>query len=479
VRKVQVLNRLWVRLALAFAVVAVIGIGLAALVADLSINREFRSFVVRNEANLQNSRLATELVEYYEQHQSWDDVSSVLTRTASLIGPNFQPGQPPPDFQAGGPPPDQFRGRLALLVADSNGRIVFDSQQRRVGEVLRQPERDTATSLQSQGQTIGYLVLTPGPVGNLSPIEQAFVDQVRQNLVLAGLIASLVGVVLGVAFSRTLTRPLNRLASAARAIAAKDLTQRVQPTGTVEVANVSQAFNEMADSLQKAEELRHNLVADVAHELRTPLSVMQGSLTAQLDGVFPLDLAETAKLYDETRLLSRLVDDLRELAQAEAGQLQLNVGKIELEHVIESTVGAFHALASEKQATLAVDVSAQLPLVKADGERITQVLRVLVTNAIRHASRASNGRITITATALSGDVEVSVRDNGGGIAPGDLPYVFDRFWRGDKSRARETGGSGLGLAIAKQLIEAQGGQIGVESQIGQGSRFWFRLPIAE
>ncbi len=148
----------------------------------------------------------------------------------------------------------------------------------------------------------------------------------------------LIGAVLGLLFSRTLTRPLNRLAAAARAIAAKDLTHRVEPGGTVEVANVAHAFNDMADSLQKAEELRRNLVADVAHELRTPLSVMQGTLTAQLDGVFPLDLAETAKLYDETRLLSRLVDDLRELAQVEAGQLQLNIGAIDLKHVITATV---------------------------------------------------------------------------------------------------------------------------------------------
>jgi signal transduction histidine kinase len=222
--------------------------------------------------------------------------------------------------------------------------------------------------------------------------------------------------------------------------------------------------------------LRRNLVADVAHELRTPLSVMQGSLTAQLDGVFPLDLSETAKLYDETRLLSRLVDDLRELAQVEAGQLQLNIGAIDLKRVMESTVGAFAGAASEKQIMLSVDTPAAVPLVKADSERVAQVLRVLLSNALRHTP--TSGTITSTAVVLADQVEVSVRDTGEGIASSELPFVFDRFWRGDKSRGRETGGSGLGLAIAKQLIEAQGGLIGVESTIGQGSRFWFRLPIA-
>ena len=355
---------------------------------------------------------------------------------------------------------------------------MFDSHQQRVGQQIAPQDLTTATTLKSGDQTIGYLTITPGPIGNLLPPEQAFIDQVRNNLLLAGLIASLIGAVLGLAFSRTLTRPLDRLATAARAIAAKDLTQRVKSSGTVEVANVANAFNEMATSLQKSEELRRNLVADVAHELRTPLTVMQGNLAAQLDGLFPIDETETARLYDETRLLSRLVDDLRELAQAEAGQLQLNLGSIDLKPVIASTAEVFNGMATEKQASIGVDLPADLPLVKADSERVAQVLRVFLSNALRHTP--TNGTITISAVVVSDQhqVGVSVQDTGDGIAPGELPYVFDRFWRGDKSRARETGGSGLGLAIAKQLIESQGGSIGVESNIGQGSRFWFTLPVA-
>jgi len=245
------------------------------------------------------------------------------------------------------------------------------------------------------------------------------------------------------------------------------------------VANVARVFNEMAGSLQKAEEVRRNLIADVAHELRTPLSVIQGNLAAQLDGLIPLDLAETARLHDEARLLSRLVDDLRELAQAEAGQLHLDLNPIDLGSIIESTAAAFQAMAGDQEMILTIDVPIDLPPVKADAERIVQVLRILLSNALRHASRAVGGTTTIAAAIASDWAEVSVRDTGDGIAPADLPYVFDRFWRGDKSRARTTGGAGLGLAIAKQLIEAQGGSIGVESQLGQGSRFWFRLPIAD
>lgn len=461
------MNRLWVRLTLAFALVAVIGIGLASLLANLAIDNEFRSFVGRSEATLQNSDLVSKLVSYYTEHRGWDDVGSILIRA-----------KPPKDEvpQPGSLPPDRFGPPLALIVADANGTIVFDSSQRRAGEMLSQAERDAATALQEQAQTIGYLVFAPGPVMTLRPTEQFFVDEVRRNLLLAALIATAIGAVLGLLFSRTLTRPLDRLTQAARTIAAKNLSHRVEPGGTVEVANVAHAFNDMADSLQKAEQLRHNLVADVAHELRTPLSVMQGTLTAQLDGVFPLDLSETAKLYDETRLLSRLVDDLRDLAQVEAGQLPLNIGAIDLKHVIVTTMSAFDGAASEKQISLNDESADQLPWVKSDSERVAQVLHVLISNALRHTP--ANGTITVAAMPVADQVEVSVHDTGEGIAPDELPYVFDRFWRGDKSRARETGGSGLGLAIAKQLIEAQGGSIGLESQTGAGSRFWFRLPRA-
>ena len=465
------MNRLWVRLTIAFVVVAVFGIGVAALVASLSIDREFRTFVAQSELDLQNSGLPDELIAYYEQHQTWQGVDNVVSQIGRKVFADRRSNN-----QSGQQPPDRGPGRLELLVADAASQIIFDTHQKRAGEQLTADERTSATSLTSQDQTIGYMVITPGPIGNLLPPEQAFMDRVRNNLLLAGLIATLIGAGLGLAFSRTLTRPLDRLTSGARAIAAKDLSHRVVPGGTVEVANVATAFNDMADSLQKAEELRRNLVADVAHELRTPLSVMQGNLAAQLDGLFPLDLAETARLYDETRLLSRLVDDLRELAQAEAGQLQLNVGSIDLRPVIESTADAFNGLAAEKQIIIGLQMLDQLPTVKADSARVAQVLRVFVSNALRHTP--INGTITISAQTLPGQAGVSVQDTGDGIAPNELPFVFDRFWRGDKSRARETGGSGLGLAIAKQLIEAQGGSIGVESNIGQGSRVWFTLPKA-
>ena len=455
------MNRLWVRLTLAFALVVLIGIGAVALLANAAIDREFRSFVARNEGAIENSGLTDQLIAFYEQNQSWAGVES-------LFAPDG-----PGDDPRGGPPRGGGRFRLPLLLADAGGQIVYDNRHQRVADQLSPAERDGGIALESQGTVVGYVAVTFGPVEQLLPGERTFVDQVQQSLLLAALLAVSVGTVLGLALSRNIARPLNRLAAAAHAIAAQDLSQRVEPSGAAEVMEVGRAFNHMAASLEKSEALRRNLVADVAHELRTPLSVLQANLTALLDGVYPLEPAEIARLADEARLLSRLVDDLRELAQAEAGQLNLNLRPIDVAGVVQGTIDAFSATADEQQIALSASLPPELPPVQADPERVAQVLRNLLSNALRHAS--PGGAICVSASSLPGQVEVSVSDTGEGIAAEDLPHVFDRFWRSDKSRARETGGSGLGLAIARRLIEAQGGQIGVESQVGQGSRFWFRL----
>jgi two-component system OmpR family sensor kinase/two-component system sensor histidine kinase BaeS len=217
----------------------------------------------------------------------------------------------------------------------------------------------------------------------------------------------------------------------------------------------------------------------VAHELRTPLSVVQGNLQAILDDVYKLDKSEISRIYDETRLLSRLVDDLRELALADAGQLHLNLQPTDAAKVIHTTVDNLALAAEAQEVELAVDLPDALPTVQADPDRLAQVLRNLLVNALRHTP--PGGSVRVTASQVGGAMETTVSDTGEGIAPEDLPQIFDRFWRADRARTRDSqsaGSSGLGLSVAQSLIEAQGGRIWAESLLGEGSVFRFTLPLA-
>jgi two-component system OmpR family sensor kinase len=450
------MNRLWVRLAFAFVLVTAVGVATIALLTDWSAAREFRQYVARQGAIAQ-SGLIDDLVSFYQRNNTWDGVGPVLTDQQGGIGRGR----------------GAMRGRPLLLLADAQGQIVYDERGTRTGATLSAEERMSAIPLASGGQTIGYLVLTAGRGLAVSP-EQEFLDELRRTLLIAGIAAGSLGILLGLVISRTVAAPLAHLAQAARAFAARDWDRRVTIKGTDEVLAVAREFNVMAETIQQAESLRRNLMADVAHELRTPLTVLQGNLRAMLDGVYPLEPAEIATLYDETRLLGRLVDDLRELALAEAGKLPLNVQKVKVSAACRTAQSEFAVVAETQGVTLNVDVADDL-YVAADPDRLAQVLRNLLANALRHTPKG--GAILVSAQEGAGNtVRVCVTDSGEGIAAEDLPHVFDRFYRGDKSRARAAGGTGLGLSIAKAWVEAMGGQIGVESERARGSTFWFTLP---
>jgi two-component system OmpR family sensor kinase/two-component system sensor histidine kinase BaeS len=254
----------------------------------------------------------------------------------------------------------------------------------------------------------------------------------------------------------------------------------VEVEGSDEMAEVAHAFNEMAAALAASEQHRQNMVADVAHELRTPLSVVQGNLRAILDDVYPLDKAEISRLYDESRLLGRLVDDLRELALADAGQLRLHLRPTDVAQVIRSTTENLAAAADAHEVILTAGMPDDLPTVQADPDRVAQVLRNLLANALRHTP--PGGSVRVTAVHADEVVEIAVADTGEGIAPEDLPHVFDRFWRADPARTRGerwAGGTGLGLSVAQSLVEAQGGRIWAESMPGKGTTVRFTLPLGQ
>jgi signal transduction histidine kinase len=314
--------------------------------------------------------------------------------------------------------------------------------------------------------------------GTMSPLgtaEQAFLDAVHSSLWLAVLATILIAVALAILFSQLIAKPMRQLATAAGKIAAGDLSQRISKVSNDEVGEVSAAFNTMAEQLEKKEKSRRQLLADIAHELRNPLSVVQGNLEAWLDGVIEPNPEQVASVYDETVLLSRLITDLRDLSLAEAGQLKLHQSSVNLNELITAEVSKIENRCKEKKVSVHVEFPANLPLAFVDSDRIRQVLHNLLDNALHHTP--IDGTIKITASAGPPSwITMRASDTGTGIDPKDLPYIFDHFYKADRSRQRGYSGAGIGLAIVKQLIEAHGGKVWVESEVEKGSSFYFTLP---
>ena len=446
------MNKLWVKLALAFALVTAVGIAAVGLLANYQLSTGFHRYMMQNQVDV---RLLPALEAHYRQHGSWTGVETI-----------FQ-------SQWGNPGHGKGRGAPRHILADASGRVVYDETGEYQGKTLSKSQRNQAIPVKVHDHTVGYLLINAGN-GHATGPAQAFLTLITQSLIQAGIVAGLLGLILGAIIARHLSQPLSHLARAARRLSQGDLSQRVPVSGSDEVAEVMTAFNEMAEALQRSEILRRNMIADIAHELRTPLSVIQGNLQAMLDGVYPLTTEEIAHVYDETLLLNRLVSDLRSLTQAEAGQLHLNLVSVQPDELVRGVAEMFREAAREKEIALETTIAPDLPTIQADRDRLRQVFANLLSNALRHTP--AGGRISIGAELAGDRVRFSVSDTGPGLTAAERAQVFERFWRADVSRSRDRGGSGLGLTIARYLIEAHGGEIGVESEPGQGAHFWFTIP---
>ncbi|MEW5829437.1 MAG: ATP-binding protein [Chloroflexota bacterium] len=274
-------------------------------------------------------------------------------------------------------------------------------------------------------------------------------------------------------------RPLEELFNAINIIEEGDLSVRVSEKSSDMFSDLFKRFNKMVGELERANQQRRNLTADIAHELRTPLHIIQGNLEGIIDGVYRPTPEHIKDTLDETRLLARLVNDLQTLSLAETGQLPLHPTRFLLADLIADLTSSFSSQAASLGIDLETDIADPSQEIFADYDRLNQVLSNLISNALRHTPRG--GTVSIQTGSIEGNpnyqLRITVHDTGSGIPPADLPFIFDRFWRGDRSRTRGThASSGLGLSIAKQLVHAHGGTISAQSAVGSGSNFIIDLP---
>jgi signal transduction histidine kinase len=452
------------KIALSLLLVVAVSVGLTAYLTHHRTTREFSDFISESRASYLE-RTEQTLEDFYTENGSWSGVQNMLESLPTFVNDR-------------------------LILADSSGTIIGDTNAEWLGDTVQSVGLSKPISIVVSGQEVGKLYLLssgmfivqfipPGGALSAQPPpsspEQRFLSHVNTSLLIAGVVGAAVAILLGLFLTRQFTKPIRALKKGAARIARGDLAYRVEVKSGDEFGELARSFNSMADSLDSSEQSRRRLFADIAHELRTPLSVIEGTVDAMLDGVYKPNPDNLASIKEETAVLTRLVAELRDLTLAESGKLRLVVEPTNLAELVQRRVSQAEVIAREKNITLKTEIAENLPQIEVDGRRIEQVVANLLDNALNHTP--SGGTVTIAVSPDKDGILTSVIDTGEGIPAEHLPYIFERFYRVDDARSRKTGGAGLGLAIAKQMVELHGGRIWVESEVGKGSKFSFTLPV--
>ncbi len=463
------------RLLLAFILIVLVTIGAVSLFVSHNTNYEIQQFEERSQ-HTRNIRIQLMLSRQYSEQEGWSNIQPWVVQIGTFE-------------------------RLHIVLTDTEGTVVGDSDDELFGKQYHpksngipiyasyempppppqgQPHQQFEEHLRpslsaSSEDVIGTLYINPE--GTSVVITRELSEAINRFLLWGGLVAIAIAVVITFFLSRRISAPVKALTVAAKQLGQGNFSHKVESKDKGELGVLTETFNSMAKDLERVEQLRRNMIADSAHELRTPVTNLQGYLEAIRDGVIKPDKATIESLYEEVIQLSRLTDELQELTLVEAGELVLVRQPQHIKPLIDSTVEAAKARAVVQGVSLTADTAEDLPLCNIDPQRIGQVLRNLLDNALAYTGKG--GAITVAARKQGHEIEVSVTDTGEGIPAEDLPNIFERFYRADKSRTRATGGSGLGLTIAKRLIEAHEGTISVQSEPGKGSCLSFTIPVSE
>lgn len=463
------MRSLSLKLMLAFLAISLTGAAFASVLARWITVQEFNRLVMEQA----QSNFMNEVTTYYQARGSWAGVTDYFRQK------NQSPDQPPRPANPNNPqPPPREPGTrpspvVPIILIDQNGYVIHPVPPYRAGDYLAPEKLTQGIPVLVSDKMVGT-ILAIGSAPPLSQPEQQYLERTNQALLLSTLGATTLALLLSVVLARTLTKPLRELTGAIRAMAQGKLGIAVPVRSRDEIGELTKAFNQMSADLAHSNQLRKQMTADIAHDLRTPLTVIGGYIESLRDGVLEANAERFDVMHQEVQHLQHLVEDLRTLSLADAGELKLDRQRIAPYMLLEQTASAFKPQAAQKQIRLHVQVEPGLPEIAVDEIRIAQVLGNLVSNALRYTPE--HGRIGLSAHRHAGAIVLSVADNGAGIAPEALPHIFERFYRADEARHSESE-SGLGLAIAKSLVEAHGGTINAQSEgTGKGSVVIIRLP---
>lgn len=447
----MMLRSLRSRIIAGFLVVMVITIALLSVTSSRVTTAQFDTYMQEGRQAARDDIVRT-LADYYADGRSWSGVQPEVERLAV-----------------------KYENRIVLW--DAGSRIVAQADERAHpggsggGGMMRMMGGARGT-IEVDGRGVGLVGYSaPMRIPSLAGPESGFIAGVNRYLLLGGILAALLAIVLGAGLAQRLTSPLKDLTAAVRRMAGGQLDQRVEVRATEEVEELADAFNSMAANLAQAQELRRNLMTDVAHELRTPITSMQVHLEGVMDGAVPLSPETIELLHGETLLLAGLVEELRDLSLAEAGQLRLDLEPVDLAEIVRREAKVLAPRFERADVALKLDIPDGLGPVNGDRGRLVQVLRNLLDNALSHTP--AEGTVSVSLRPEAGDLTLSVSDTGPGIQPDDLPFVFERFYRAQKATE---GGSGIGLTIAKRLVEAHHGTIQVKSEPGAGTQMIAKFP---
>lgn len=453
------------KLSLSYVLMAFLCIGLISAFTNVILEKQFREYIINNQ-EIKNKEIVNMITQQYNIVGKWDSVSIENIGVSAL------------------------ENGLIVKVKDMTGQTIWDATKHNSG-LCNQMLQHIANNMSSryynwQGNYVEnkYAIKTSfQDVGNveigyygpyyLNDNDLKFINTLNKFFIVTGIFSLILATLLGAIMSKRLSNPISRVIDTALLISKGQYKNKInEKSNTTEICQLISTVNNLSDTLEKQEKLRERLTSDVAHELRTPLATLQSHIEAMIDGIWETSNERLQSCHEEIIRISRMVGDLEKLAQVESENIILNKSQFNIFEIINNMVRNFESEFDKNN--IKTYINGQNLTINADGDKITQVIINLLSNALKYTE--ANGKVTISLSDLGKEIELRVKDTGIGISQEDLPYIFERFYRADKSRNRQTGGAGIGLTITKAIIQAHNGTIEVESKLGEGTEFIIILP---